>query len=153
MAEPMLRSLTGQTDITPRHLSVHEAELLDLTIKGKRAVWFTSVKTFGTEQIKNRFIHLNPDESVEQDNKVWELEDQTWREDQDPVTTYPENLLLAQAIFANIMENTNKTRITIPYEIVWPYKQRRWLYPIFIMFIRAITASTTNNAKQKTATS
>lgn len=147
-AEPMLRSLTGQTDVTPRHLSVHEADLLDLTIKGKRSVWFTSVKTFGTEQIKNRFIHVNPNESIEQDDKVWSLQDQTWREDKDPVTVYPETILTAQAIFANIAENTAENKVKIPFEILWPYKQRRWLYPTFIMFIRAITR--TNYKKRRT---
>jgi len=34
-AIPLLRTLTSQTDIEPRHLSVFDAELLDLKIKGK----------------------------------------------------------------------------------------------------------------------
>lgn len=31
---PMLRSLTGQTEITPRHLPVYDAEVLDLKGRG-----------------------------------------------------------------------------------------------------------------------
>ena len=143
MALPMLRSLTGQTPITPRHLSVHDAEFLDLQIKGKRAVWFTSVKTFGSEQIKNRFIHANPDESVGQDDRVWDIQDRIKR-----LGIAPDNekFQVAQAIFQNVVENTAKLQVEIPYKIEWAYKKRRWLYPIFVAFIKTITKT---NYKQR----
>lgn len=133
--EPLLRSLTGQTDITPRHLSVYDAALLDLKIKGKRSVWFSSVKTFGTEQIKNRFIYVNPDESIEQDQKVRELQDKLYRQ---RIKAAPENVQVAQAIFMNIMENACAREVEIPFEINLPHVERRWLYPIFVMFVRSM---------------
>jgi len=132
---PMLRSLTGQTEITPRHLSVYDAELLDLKIKGKRAVWFTSVKTFGTEQIRNRFIHLNPDETAEQDERIFQLEDEEALED---VGIPEEPFQVAKAITKIIVESTKDLPVFIPWHIKWPFKRRRWLYPIFLSFIRVI---------------
>ena len=135
-ALPMLRSLTGQTEILPRHLSVHDAKLLDLSIKGKRAVWFTSVQTFGTEQLKNRFIHLNPDESTEQDHRVFELQDKRYRL---KAPMPKEDVLIAQAISKLIVEETKEVNVKIPFEIYWPFRQRRWLYPIFLAFIEVIT--------------
>jgi hypothetical protein len=34
---PLLRTLTSSTDIEPRHLSVYDADLLDIRIKGPRS--------------------------------------------------------------------------------------------------------------------
>ncbi|MEM2939714.1 MAG: hypothetical protein QXU95_05530 [Candidatus Bathyarchaeia archaeon] len=45
-AKPFLRALTSRTEITPRHLSVYDSEIFDLKIRGKRAVWFTTTRTF-----------------------------------------------------------------------------------------------------------
>jgi len=134
-AEPILRSLTGQTPITPRHLSVFEAELIDLVIQGKRSVWLSSVKTFGSAQLKNRFTNINPDETIEQDDRVWEHDDLVYRQGKLPPD---EPLQIAQAITQNIIENTAKLKVEIPYEIEWAYRSRRWLYKIFLMFIRTI---------------
>lgn len=135
-ALPMLRSLTGQTDIQPRHLSVHEAKILDLCIKGKRTVWFTSVQTFGSDQIKNRFIHLNPDESEDQDEKVFLLQDKKYRLEK---TISDKLIQVAQAISKIVVEETQNLKVIIPFEIDWPFKNRRWLYPIFLSFIKVIT--------------
>jgi len=134
-ALPMLRSLTGQTDIEPRHLSVHDAKLLDLCIRGKRTVWFTSVQTFGTEQIKNRFIHLNPDESVKQDDRVFQLQDERSRL---KIPISMEKLQVAQAMSKLIVEATKKVQVSIPFKIDWPFKNQRYLYPIFLAFIEVI---------------
>jgi predicted transcriptional regulator len=134
-ALPMLRTLTGQTDITPRHLSVHEAEVLDLKIKGKRSVWFTSVQTFGNEQIKNRFIHTNPDETSEQDQRVFNLQNQEYWENTE---TEQEPILTAQAISQRIVKDTEKLKVKKPFKPLWPFKQRRWLFPIFTTFVDTI---------------
>jgi len=130
-AIPMLRTLTSQTKILPRHLSVHEAEVLDLKILGKRTVWFTSIKTFGSEQIKNRFIHANPDETIEQDDRVFDLQDRMYRRGEPQ-----HNFHVAKALAHTIVEDTKDLKVTIPYRIDWPFKERRHLYPIFLSFIQ-----------------
>ena len=131
---PILRSLTGQTKITPRHLSVHEAELLDLIIRGKRVVWFTSVKTFGSEQIKNRFLHFNPDETLEQDKRVRELQDVTRYSD---IPDGPFKIM--RAMTKIIAENTKDLKVWVPWGIKWPFEDRRWLYLMFCATIDLIT--------------
>jgi len=134
-ALPTLRALTGQTDITPRHLSVHEAQVLDLEIKGKRSTWFTSVETFGSEQIKNRFIHLNPDETPEQDDRVFDIQiDKFWEN----IEVDDEPLLVAQAMTQKIVKETAHLKVKKPFKPVWPYKSRRWLFPIFVGFVDSI---------------
>jgi len=135
-ALPMLRSLTSQTDITPRHLSVHEAELVDMKIRGSRTVWFTSVKTFGSDQIRNRFINLNPDESENQDINVFKLQDQLYRE-QKQVDL--DKINLCKALTRVIIDETKDLKVRIPYMIDWVYLERRFLYPFFLAFIRVIT--------------
>lgn len=132
-AIPMLRTLTSQTKILPRHLSVHEAEILDLKIHGKRTVWFTSVKTFGSEQIKNRFIHANPDETIEQDDRVFDLQDRMYRCGEPQYSFH-----VAKALAHTIVEDTKDLKVAIPYRIDWPFKERRHLYPIFLSFIQVI---------------
>jgi hypothetical protein len=138
MTLPMLRSLTGQTDIAPRHLSCADNELIDILIKGKRTVWFTSVKAFGREQLRNRFIFTNPDETPKQDEDVhkFQLED---KEDRDPNNM--ESFQIAQAMTRQIINDTKALTVEIPYleQIKWPFKDKRWLFPIFKRFIRAIT--------------
>lgn len=134
-ALPMLRSLTGQTEITPRHLSVYDAELLDLKIKGQRPVWFTSVKTFGSDQIKNRFINLNPDETENQDNQVFGVQDRLFREEK---CLDLEPFKIAQAMTSVIIKEMEEKKVIIPFQIKWAYKERRFLYPVFLAFIRVI---------------
>lgn len=134
-ALPMLRTLTGQTDITPRHLSVFEGDVLDLKIKGKRSVWFTSVETFGKDQIKNRFMHINPDETEEQDERVFDLQTQEYWEN---VETDEEPLLIMQAMTQKIVKETAGLKVKKPFKPVWPFKKRRWLFPIFATFVDTI---------------
>lgn len=133
-AMPMLRSLTSQTPILPRHLSVYEAEVLDLKIVGTRAVWFTSVKTFGKSQIKNRFVHVNPDETEDQDYRVFHLQDVIFRQDQEQHNDFT----VAKALAYQVVQDTKNLGVVIPYAIEWPFKERRWLYPIFLSFIKTI---------------
>ena len=132
---PMLRSLTGQTEITPRHLSVFEGEILDMRIKGQRSVWFTSVRTIGSEQIQNRFINTTPDESLDQDLAVFDLQDRTMREglkvDRTPMR-------IVGAMTEEIIRETAELKVKIPYKIRWSLVRNRRLYPIFLATIKVV---------------
>lgn len=133
-AEPVLRALTSRTEITPRHLSVYDSELLDLKIKGKRAVWFTTTRTFGTEQLHNRFLFINPEEEPEQDERVHELQKESQLDA--PVDEMP--FKIAQCMTDIIIRETKNLPVFVPFEIKWPFKERRYLYPLFISFIKII---------------
>ena len=134
-ALPVLRTLTTKTEITPRHLSVYDSELLDLKIKGKRAVWFTSVRTFGTEQLKNRFVFFNPEEDQDQDERVFQLQDELALEELEADT---EAFEVAKAVTKVIAEKTKNLKVFVPFYIDWPFKSRRWLYPLFLSMIKII---------------
>jgi hypothetical protein len=133
---PLLRTLTSPTDIEPRHLSVYDADLLDIKIKGPRVIWFTSVKPFGAEQLRNRFVFVNPDETDVQDDKVLELQ----KKDENPNPTKTTEFQVAQAMTKRILEDAKALSVKIPYiqEITWPFKDKRWLFPIFKNFIKTI---------------
>jgi hypothetical protein len=135
---PLLRTLTGQTDIEPRHLSVYDAELLDLRIKGPRVIWFTSVKPFGAEQLRNRFFFTNPDETEQQDTNVYRLQKED-KENQNPNSL--QQFKIAKAMTQKILQETKDLQVKIPYldRIEWPYKDKRWLFPIFKNFIKTLT--------------
>jgi predicted transcriptional regulator len=139
MALPIIRVLTGQSDIEPRHLSVHEAELLDLKIKGPRSVWISSVKVFGGEQERNRFTFVNPDESSEQDERIYEMQKRRARGVRiEPSEDF--DFKIARAITKIINEETKNLTVIIPYIdfINWPFKERRWLFNIFQTIIMTI---------------
>lgn len=140
---PLLRSLTSPTDMQPRHLSVYDADLLDLKIKGPRVIWFTSIKAFGGDQLRNRFIFVNPDETTDQDDEVFKL--QLNEESSNPNDL--KEFKTAQAITKQIFEETKALTVKIPYidRIVWPYKNYRWLFPIFKSFIQIITKTRYKN--------
>lgn len=132
---PMLQSLTGQTEITPRHLSVFEGEVLDMKIKGQRAVWFTSVQVIGNEQIQNRFVNTTPDESIEQDMAVFKLQDRKMREGVG-IDTKP--MRVVGTMSEEIIRETAGLKVRIPYHIRWSLIKNRRLYPIFLATIKVV---------------
>jgi len=136
---PMLRTLTSPTDIEPRHLSVYDADLLDLKIKGPRVIWFTSVKAFGSDQLRNRFIFVNPDESEKQDEEIFNHQKE--KDEENLNVDSIEEFKIAKALTKKILEETKDLKVKIPYinAIQWPYKNRRWLFPVFKNFIKIIT--------------
>lgn len=82
---PLLRTLTSQTKIKPRHLSIDTQapgadRVLDLQINGKRVVWFTNVNLLPDNQLQKRFIIGNVDESLAQDARIFKLQDQLYRQ-------------------------------------------------------------------------
>ena len=132
---PMLRSLTGQTDITPRHLSVFESDVIDIKIKGQRTAWFTSVQVIGSEQIQNRFLNVTPDESAEQDLAVFKLQDRTMREGLEIDMT---PMRVVGAMTEELIRETADLRARIPFFIRWSLTRNRRLYPIFLSTIKVV---------------
>jgi hypothetical protein len=133
---PILRSLTGQTDIEPRHLSVYDADLLDLKIKGKRTIWFTSVEAFGTEQIRNRFLFTNPEEGTATDEETEALQDHLERETEEEKAKRLQAFKLARLMTQKIIENTENVEVALPFGVEWPYRKHRWLKPKFYAIIK-----------------
>ena len=132
---PILRNLTGQTEIVPRHLSVHDAELIDLTVKGKRAVWFTSVRVIGSDQIQKRFVNTSPDDSVRQSVDVYKLQELIERGE---ITIDAELNSLVGAMTQIIVEDTADLGVYREYYIAFPLFRQRRLYPIFLATLKTV---------------
>lgn len=133
---PVLRNLTGQTEITPRHLSVYDAELLDLKVKGKRTVWFTSVRVIGSDQIQKRFLNTSPDDSIEQDVDVWELQE---LQEQGLIQIDKERIDICKAMTQIIVDETADLKVTRDFIPFFPLLGERRLYPIFLATIKVLT--------------
>ena len=133
---PVLKHLTGQTAITPRHLSVYDAKLLDMKINGRRSVWFTSVRTLDDEQIQNRFVAVNPDDSLAQDVDVNLLQTDIYIEGK---TVDNDILDLMGAITQVIIDETEELDVVFPFYIYFPLLNQRRLFPVFITTINVIT--------------
>jgi len=130
---PMLRNLTGQTEITPRHLTVKDQEMMELVIRGKRSVWFTSVHVRGSDQIQKRFVCTNPDDGAEQDKRVFEQQDKQLRLGERPNL---EAFEIIGAMTEVIIADTAGLMVKIPFAIDWPYQRQRRLYPIFLSTLK-----------------
>lgn len=137
---PMLRSITGQTPIEPRHGTIKEQRLLDIKMKNRPTVNFTSVHAYGTEQIKNRLLFINPDESEKQDLAVFELQ-QALRGKAKIIDKKTEkSLKICRAITRIIIEKTKDLDVLVPWSIKnWPYTDKRFLFPMFLTFVKSIT--------------
>jgi len=60
-----LKALTDTEDDEPEHWTVVDGEYIKLKIPGKKAVWINSVVPVGDDQLNNRFIHANPNQTKE----------------------------------------------------------------------------------------
>lgn len=145
-AEPMLKALTDTNPIDPRHLSVYEAELLDLQIKGKRVIWHTSEVSFGSEQLKNRFLFANPDETPNQDHSVYTLQyNQYWK--RTPTNETETSIPTLQALLIRIDKDTANLKVLIPFNIKkWVHEEDRRLFPKFAAIVKIIAKT---NYKQR----
>jgi len=139
-AIPLLRTLTSHTDIKPSHLSLDiQRKVVYLRIEGKQTVWFTSVTPLSDEQLTERFLFVNPDESETQDNAVFNLQDMLFRSGEKGFQDLVQDVEICRAMMEIIDENTKDVKVVIPYEIKWLHKSKRSLYPLFCTMIHLIT--------------
>jgi len=134
-AIPLLRTLTDQTGIGARHLTVDvksAKKVLDLEIPRPQSVWFTSVSALSDSQLTHRFVFCNPDESEYLDFIVWKHQDERIRKGK-KLTKSPRAFNVLKYIFKRIVEETKDLRVVIPYEINWQFQCDRRLYPLFLM--------------------
>ena len=141
-AIPLLRTLTSHTKIKARHLTLDmqtKEKILDLRIQGKQTIWFTSVTPLKDEQLTERFLFINPDETEEQDSAVFDLQDTLYRKREKDTSNLSLHIEICKKIMQIIEENTSDVDVVIPYEINWPLKSNRSLYPLFCTIIQLAT--------------
>jgi len=136
-AIPILRAITSSGRIRPEHWTIDEKrKFMELKFEGKYSVWLSSVNPLQDDQLKNRFLFMNVDESKEIDEEVWKHQDQLYRKGHEKETLHPD-FLVAQAITKKIVSIGG--RVKIPYENEWFEKENRRLYPFFLTLVKAST--------------
>ncbi|KXB07980.1 hypothetical protein AKJ55_01585 [candidate division MSBL1 archaeon SCGC-AAA382M17] len=137
--EATLKTLTdpGPSD-RATHGTVEDQEKIDLTIDGLPVVLVSSVDTFESEQMRNRFFIDHPNESEELDKEVAEHQKKFGRRG----VLNPERDIdydLAKAIYRGVVENASDFDVLIPFDYDWEYTSDRRLQPLFLRLLYTIT--------------
>jgi hypothetical protein len=136
-AIPILRAITSSGRIRPEHWTIDEKrKFVDLKLEGKYSIWLSSVNPLQDDQLKNRFLFMNVDESKEIDEEVWKHQDQLYRKGGEKKSLHPD-FLVAQTITKKIISVGG--HVKIPYTIEWFEKDNRRLYPFFLTLVKAST--------------
>jgi hypothetical protein len=137
-AIPILRAITSSGLVKPEHWTVDEKrKFSDLKLDGSYSLWLSSVNPIADDQLKNRFMFLNVDESSALDELVFKHQDSTYR-----VGNEKKPLPLCFAVAKKVTQIITESKVTtikIPYEIQWNAKHNRRLYPFFLTLIKACT--------------
>lgn len=136
--EATLKTLTdpGPTD-RATHGTVEDQEKIDLTIDGLPVVLVSSVDTFSSDQMRNRFFIDHPNESEEIDRKVAEQQKKFGRRG----ILEPEGEIdydVAKAIYRRLVERAGDYRVLIPFDYDWEYISDRRLQPLFLRLLHTI---------------
>ncbi len=111
------------------------SKFMRMPITGQQLVWLSSVEPVKDEQLRNRFIYLNVDESLETDKAVLEFQKKRailMMRDK----PLPEFEVIKE--MHTILNAVHRT-VIIPYikEIEWPYFDNRRNFPLFVSMVRA----------------
>ncbi len=130
-------------NMQPEHWTVdtndkNKKEHRNLKLRGRKSVWFSSVSTIGDDQIKNRLLLGNPDESKKQDEMVfhhhvkrlWQLQIQS------PTKEIGFCMRLNDEI---LKENDMDVFIPFGDFLEFPDVNNRRLFPEFTTLVKVIT--------------
>lgn len=144
--EATLKTLTdpGPSD-RATHGTVEDQEKIDLTIDGLPVVLVSSVDTFESGQMRNRFFIDHPNESEELDKEVAKHQKKFGRRGVlDPERNI--NYDLAKAIYRRVIDRVADFDVLIPFDYDWGYASDRRLQPLFLKLLYTITKF--NHAKR-----
>lgn len=132
------RVLTDDKDIIPKHETVINQRAVSLEIKQINVMWRNSVGTTDDEdnQVNNRYYIFNVDETIEQDNNVYDHILENWNINQKNID---EELHICNAITDYI--KNEPVKIIIPYIrcIDLSYKGDRRTIKKFLRLVSVIT--------------
>ena len=139
-AIPILRMLTSSSSqrSSLQHWTVSDKkEAEKLQIRGRQVVWLNSSTPIEDEQLLNRFLICNPDESKEQDRQVYELQRETYCSAEEIL--YSEDFALNVAITKEILDPDWNVVIPFGRFIELPLVENRRNAPKFFTLIKACT--------------
>jgi hypothetical protein len=110
----------------------------DLTVPARMCWILTSVHGFDDDQMGNRFVSTDVDESSEQDTKVYESQVETECTGIS-ASTVDDTVLVCRAIFQILNKELHHVSIPFVKSIEWGNKDNRRNFPMFRDIMRAIT--------------
>ncbi len=134
----LLRDLTDPDSKEVTHNTVIKQARVLLSLEKPVVVWFTSTQPLTDDQLNNRVLITNPDDSSELDQAVNDFQKAMLHRGMD-LNFEPEEAPLVRAVFARIIDETKDLKVLIPFDIHWNLVFNRRLYPYFITLLQLIT--------------
>jgi len=133
----VIKAFTSASIVKPRHwtLDIHR-KFLDIKPDKMYSIWLTSVNPINDDQLKNRFIIGNIDDSEEQDKQVNEHIKRLYRLGLERQVAADSEFQMAKNILNIILSEPKQ--VLIPYDISFPIIFDRRSLPFFMIVIKSI---------------
>ena len=130
----VIKAFTSASIVKPRHwtLDMHR-RFLDIKPDKMYSIWLTSVNPIDDDQLKNRFIMGNIDDSEEQDKLVNEHIKELYRKGLERKVAFDPDFQIAKNMLNIILSEQNQ--VLIPYDINFPVIFDRRSLPFFLILI------------------
>ncbi|MDO8428707.1 MAG: hypothetical protein Q7S92_05840 [Candidatus Diapherotrites archaeon] len=141
----LLRSLTGassQGRATSHWTVDNEKKSMRLEIQGKQVVWLNSVEPLRDDQLLNRFIVGNPDESHFQDKAVYEYQKQRYGFGVESNSDL--DFSLAQCVMEEVLSDEYSVVIPFIQQLKFDWISNRRNFPLFCTILKALALIDTN---------
>ena len=132
----VIKAFTSASIVKPRHwtLDAHR-KFLDIKPDKMYSIWLTSVNPINDDQLKNRFIMGNIDDSDEQDKMVNEHVKKMYRNGLEKKVARDPSFKLAKNILNIVLSES--ANVIIPYDITFPIMFDRRSLPFFLILIKS----------------
>lgn len=133
----IIKAFSGSSKVKPRHWTVDiNRRFVDMAPTASYSVWLTSVTPLKDEQLKNRFIIANIDETIQQDKRVWEHIDKTYRSSSEQTLINSEEFETCRNLINILIKDASS--VVVPFGIDFPVLADRRAYIYFLVLIKSI---------------
>jgi len=133
-----LKTLTWTHTLKPRHWTVIGGKFEEMSIENNFAFWLTSVHPPKNEELQNRFIYLNTDESEGHKLRVYERVKKLFSSGKEKQPVAKRKIDLMRNIF-NLL-TLEQTNVVIPFDIDYEPKSDVRSVVQFFALLKGITA-------------
>ena len=132
-----IKQSTSKYQDRTEHRTVKKQEKAVFSIPERVTFWLAGVDGLDDEQMGNRFINVDVDESEEQDERVYQRQvDEEYSTSNDDDVT--DRVLVCRAIFDLIGADTKNIKVPFTDSIEWYNKENRRNFPMFKDMIRSV---------------
>lgn len=133
----VIKSFTGSSKVKTRHWTVDiNRRFMDVRPEANYSIWLTSVVPVVDDQLKNRFIIANVDETLEQDARVYDHIDSIYRLNNEKKVLYQDIFVTCKNMMNILIQEPHG--VIIPFKISFPLKFDRRAYIFFLILLKTI---------------